>query len=464
MTALVLPDARAWMRLRHGAVLTGSCRALATALGLPVRAVRIVFLLGAALTIPAIPMLASDGASEKLALLAMGIGAPLLVGYLALWWALPLDRAEERQRALEASASTVRGRPTAARGLPGPSRALGQLTRWLMLAGVVGLAITVSASMVVVPIAGRLIGVSDVFASAPPGYRGLVIAATGVLAAGLALGILPLDAVERARWGGSIRSMPRLILVALGTAFALLLVGAVWLVTLLFGGTAALIVLVVAVAVVGLLAVILIPWGRHLWNGMREETEQRALVQQRSEFTAHLHDSVLQTLTLLQKDGADPEEMRRLARRQERELRRWLFGSGEDGAELTDLRAAVTALCEDVEDRESVAVSTVVIGDAPVTDAMRPLLSALREALVNACRHGRVGVDVFVDASGTRVEAFVRDRGPGFDLADVPSDRMGVRQSIIGRMHRAGGSGTIRRAPGGGTEVALALDARSPGR
>lgn len=457
MTSAEHPDASAWTRERHGVVLTGSCAALARVLGLPVRGVRIAFVLGAALSIPAIPMLGAWDVYATAGSIVLTLAAPFVIGYLCLWWALPLDREGERRQALAASSSAVRGVPSAAIATAAPPTR--QLSRWLTLAAIIGLGIIVLATAVIVPFGGLLTGTADIFGSSLGGYRGLVIAATGVLAAGLALGILPLDAVDRARWGGRVRSMPRLVLAALGTALTLLAIGVLWLVVLLFGSTAALITLVVTVCMLGLLAVVLVPWVLHLWNGMREETEERALVQQRSEFTAHLHDSVLQTLTLLQKSTTDPEEARRLARRQERELRRWLYHVGvEDPEQPTDVRGAVTALCEEIEDQQGIDVHVVVIGDAPISDAVRPLLGALRESTVNACRHGGVGVDVFVDVAPERLEAYVRDRGPGFDLADVPEDRLGVRESILGRMRRAGGTAQVRSAPGGGTEVALTLE------
>lgn len=456
MVTLVAPDASAWRRVRPGSVLTGSCEALARALGLSVGLVRTLFVLGAALTIPVVPMLGAWSSYSTIGIAVLSIGSPFVLGYLGLWWSLPLDRASERRTALEAASSSVRGRPAAASDAGIPTR---QLFRWIVLAGVIGLGLIVVAAAVIVPVGGVLAGSEDIYASSLGGYRGLVITATGIVGAGIALGVLPLEAVDRARWGGRVRGMPRLILAALGTALSLLVLGTLWLVMLVLGPTPALIALGVAVVGLCLLAVVLVPWGRHLWVGMREETEERALVQQRSEFTAHLHDSVLQTLTMLQRPRTDPEEVRRLARRQERELRRWLYHQGAADPEQTmDVRDAVTALGEEVEDQHGVDVHVVVIGDAPAAEWMRPFLRALRESTVNACRHGRVGVDVFVDVSPHRVEGFVRDRGPGFDLADVPADRLGVRESIIGRMERAGGTAHVHRALGGGTEVALALE------
>lgn len=456
------PDVRSWTRRRERSVLTGSCAALAWVLGLPVTSVRAAFLLGSSLAIPAVPMLGAWDEYAAAGTVAFTIGGPFLIGYLALWWALPLDRESDRRGALVPSAAAVRGRPaTSSPTMPEPTR---QLPRWLALAAVVGLALIVAAAAVLLPLGGAILGNTNVYASSLTGYRGLAIAASGILAAGLALGVLPLEAVDRARWGGSIRTMPRLVLAALGTALALLVLGVLWLAALLLGTAAAVLTALVSLAVISLLAIVVVPWGRHLWVGMREEAEERARVQQRSEITAHLHDSVLQTLTLLQQPGTDPEAVRVLARRQERELRRWLYRDAADADPSSDVREAVLALCAEVEDDHGVDVQVVVIGDAALTERMRPLLRALRESTVNACRHGKVGVDVFVDVASDQIEAFVRDRGPGFDLADVPADRLGVRESIIGRMTRAGGGAAVHRAPGGGTEVALTLpiDHRRP--
>lgn len=459
MATLLLPDGRAWTRVRRGSVLVGACAALARALGLPVRAVRMVFVLGSAVAIPAVPLLGAWQSHGLIGGLALAIGSPFVLGYLALWWALPFDREAERLTELSASSAAVHGRPAASASHDAAATEGRQLTRWLALAAIIGMALVIGVAALAVPFGGALLGRSDVIGSTGGGYAGLAIAASGIVAAGIALGVLPLEAVDRARWGGRLGAMPRPVVVALGTALTLFVVGALWLVGILFGGTAALVTATIVLAVLALLAVVVIPWGRRLWIGMREEAEERVLVQQRSEFTAHLHDSVLQTLTILQKPGTDPEEARLLARRQERELRRWLYrdASGDPDGQV-DVRDAVTSLCEAAEDAHGVDVHVVVIGTAELTEPMRPLLGALREATLNACRHGRVGVDVFVDVSPARIEAYVRDRGPGFDLADIPEDRLGVRQSIIGRMTGAGGTAHVRRAPGGGTEVALILE------
>ncbi len=161
-----------------------------------------------------------------------------------------------------------------------------------------------------------------------------------------------------------------------------------------------------AVVVVVALSLILAPFLWRLGRNLAVERAERIRSQERAELAAHLHDSVLQTLTLMQKRAGDPREVAALARRQERELREWLAGDGNrttEGSFAATLRAAA----EEVED--------------------------------------------------TAIETFVRDRGPGFELAAVPRDRRGVRESIVGRMERAGGQAEVRSIPGGGTEVGLSI-------
>jgi signal transduction histidine kinase len=173
---------------------------------------------------------------------------------------------------------------------------------------------------------------------------------------------------------------------------------------------------------------------------------------------AHLHDSVLQTLTLMQKRANDPREVAALARRQERELREWLAGDGQRSTEGS-FAAALRSAAEEIEDDHRVAVETVVVGDCELDERAEAVLGAAREALLNAAKHAPepAPIRVYAEIDGAGIEVFVRDRGPGFELAAVPSDRRGVRESIVGRMERAGGRAEIRSIPGGGTEVGLAI-------
>ena len=220
-----------------------------------------------------------------------------------------------------------------------------------------------------------------------------------------------------------------------------------------------------ALAGLGILAgaaVVLAPWAVRLWQDLGEERAALAREQERAEFAAHVHDSVLQTLTLIQKRSGDGGEVARLARRQERELRQWLYG--DHGQSAGTLGAALRAAATEVEDVSGAVVEVVVVGDLdnrPLDKPLTSLAQAAREALLNAGRHAGGTVSVFAEPAGAPggggVEVFVRDRGPGFEVDDVPEDRLGVRESIIGRMRRAGGSASVRRPADGGTEVALRL-------
>lgn len=187
------------------------------------------------------------------------------------------------------------------------------------------------------------------------------------------------------------------------------------------------------------------------------ERAQRARAQERAELADHLHDSVLQTLALIQRRNDDPAEVATLARRQERELRRWLL-DGADTAELrSSLSGALTLAAAEVEETERVPIEVVTVGDAPLTPALSALVSAAREAMTNAVRHGALPVSVFCRADPDAVAVYVHDRGPGFELEDIPPDRRGVRESIFGRLDRHGGSATIRATPEVGCEVMLRM-------
>ena len=176
---------------------------------------------------------------------------------------------------------------------------------------------------------------------------------------------------------------------------------------------------------------------------------------------AHLHDSVLQTLALMQKRSSDQREVAGLARRQERELRAWLSGRSTTAASGRMLGALEQAAGE-VEESSGVPVEVVAVGDCDLGPGAEAVVAAAREAMLNAAKFGDgSAVDVFAELANGRKHVFVRDRGPGFDPAAIPADRRGVRESIIGRMARNGGRATIHSQPGGGTEVELVLEADS---
>ena len=174
---------------------------------------------------------------------------------------------------------------------------------------------------------------------------------------------------------------------------------------------------------------------------------------------ARIHDSVLQTLALIQRHAGDPARVATIARRQERELRGWLYGSGVAGADR--LVAALADAAADVEELHGVPIELASAGDAPLDDRTRQLVLAAREAMTNAAKFsGAAEIAVYAEVGAEEVSVFVRDRGSGFDRATVTPDRRGLTESIEGRLERAGGTATIVSAPESGTEVELRLPRR----
>lgn len=214
-----------------------------------------------------------------------------------------------------------------------------------------------------------------------------------------------------------------------------------------------------ALAVVAGFVVAFGPWWLRIARDLAVERRQRVRVEERAEMAAHLHDSVLQTLALIQRSATDAREVTRLARVQEKELRAWLFEGRVPGTfDQTRLTDAVAALELDVESRHGVPVDAVVVGDCELSEPVQALLAAGREAAVNAAKwSGAPSVSVFVEAEDTRVSMFVRDRGKGFDPDLVAEDRKGISESIRARMARFGGKVEIRSAPGDGTDVELVM-------
>lgn len=214
----------------------------------------------------------------------------------------------------------------------------------------------------------------------------------------------------------------------------------------------------VLIALLGV-ALILGPWLHQLVSDLGDERRARVRSQERADVAAHLHDSVLQTLALLQKNPDDPAQVATLARRQERELRAWLYGTDETIGE--SFAASLRGTAAEVENAHHVAIETVVVGDVALDADVAAMVRAAREAMVNAAKHAGVDrVDVYAETDGESAQVFVRDRGVGFDLDQVSSDRMGVRASILERVRRHGGSAEIRTAPGQGTEVRLTVGVR----
>ncbi|MDQ1497065.1 MAG: hypothetical protein QOI86_405 [Actinomycetota bacterium] len=402
-------------RRRDGRWIAGVCNGLAAALGVQVGALRAVVVLLALGSLPAVAIL-----------------------YALAWAFLPPEtdaEADDRAAAgpgAPAAGLTIGGRPAdlvdavaVLAVVAGGVLVLGQFTAWL-------------PGQVVAPAVLATVGAGLAWGW---GGRSGPSAAAGrrerlrplFLAVGISLvvlgGLATLAAV------GDLRSIGRS-----AAGAAVLTAGAV----LLFG-----------------------PWMARLARNLTDERRQRIRSEERSEMAAHLHDGVLQTLALIQKRAGDDKAVRSLARRQERELRSWLYGArvsgaapgewnGETGAGT--LATLLRRELDDVEDRYGVRLDAVLVGDAPLDDAGRALVAAGREAALNAARHAGVDtVDVYLEVEPDRVSLFVRDRGRGFDPTAVPPDRRGVADSISARVRRHGGTAEVRSAPGEGAEVELSV-------
>ncbi|MCO7222264.1 ATP-binding protein, partial [Klenkia sp. PcliD-1-E] len=202
------------------------------------------------------------------------------------------------------------------------------------------------------------------------------------------------------------------------------------------------------------------PVWRRLLDSRADERAARIRSEERAAVAAHLHDSVLQTLALVQKHAGDPAQVIRLARGQERELRSWLYAPRT--VEGGTWAGRVSQLVAEVEADHEVAVDPVVVGDLDLDDAVEALARATREAVVNAAKHaGVASVDLYTEVTADAVTVYVRDRGTGFDPDRVPEDRRGLRDSVVGRLQRVGGTATVHTAPGAGTEVELVLPRRA---
>ncbi len=211
--------------------------------------------------------------------------------------------------------------------------------------------------------------------------------------------------------------------------------------------------LIGAALVAGVLFAFMPLWLRTT-KDLSQAQAQRVREAERADIAAHLHDSVLQALTLIRASAEDPARVRAIALTEERELRAWLYTGHAQAADSLD--AAVTEAVVGVESRYGVPISVVVVGDMRPGPGELALVAALAEACQNAVRHGAPPVSVYVEVRPRAIEAFVKDNGEGFDPATIAADRHGVRDSIVGRMHRAGGSATVRRLARG-TEIALSV-------
>jgi signal transduction histidine kinase len=214
------------------------------------------------------------------------------------------------------------------------------------------------------------------------------------------------------------------------------------------------------VLLLGGAALIVGPWLVRLVRDLGSERKARARADAQAEIATHLHDSVLQTLAIIQRRADQPREVVTLARRQERELRAWLYGAGDlrFASQATTLAAALDEMVDEVEDTYGIRVEVVNVGDTRLTDSLQALVSAGREAVVNAAKHAGVDVvSVYIELGATVAEMFVRDRGKGFVQETIADDRRGLRDSIIGRVERVGGSARVISEIGLGTEVHISV-------
>lgn len=403
-------------RSADGRLLGGVARGLAGHLGLPVGWVRLVFL----------------GL-----FLAQGLGAML---YAIFWIVVPLG---------------FGGMPTASRPL---IETTGDGRRRLRKPDT-GQTFAIIALFVVGSV---FVGSADL----GRGGAGHYIWPTLLIGAGVVLVWRQADNARRAQWASLSTDSRRRRVFQLARGLAgVALVGMGLTVFMVVRGSAAQLgnVLTAAIAVVAGVALLAGPWLVRMTQDLSDERLMRIRAQERAEVAAHVHDSVLHTLTLIQRSADDGGEVRRLARAQERELRAWLYkpeGTGKDEENEPDtLAEAVKATAAEVEDYHGVPIEVVVVGDCPLDEKLTAQTQAAREAMVNAAKYGGGGaVQVFAEVEGRTVFISVRDRGPGFDPDSVPDDRMGVRESIFGRMERNGGTARVRSAPDGGTEVELEME------
>ena len=297
-------------------------------------------------------------------------------------------------------------------------------------------------------------------------YAGIAVAAAGLvllggalnIAWGTVLGIVCIVAGAGLAWSNlSAELSTNQALARLGGGIALLVIGVLVLTVRdqPMGRVISSVVLGVGILAVAGLA--LWPVIQRLVREVQEAEEKSARESERAEMAAHLHDSVLQTLTLIRNQAADPEAVGRLARVQERQLRSWLYSdlAGAEQGSLS-LAEAIRDAAGQIEDLYGVPIETVVVGEADGGGASEMLLGAVKEALANAVRHGQAPVTLYAELSGAGADVSVRDHGEGFDLAAIPADRHGVRDSIIGRIRGCGGEVNFRqRDPG--TEVQIQL-------
>ncbi|MGV0329324.1 ATP-binding protein [Corynebacterium guaraldiae] len=297
-----------------------------------------------------------------------------------------------------------------------------------------------SLVLVFLALAGSAVGVLGVSGASLSAAVPLAVVAIGAVLAWLA-------------YDRGLNTPVGLVAVAAG---AVLVIGGVVVAAVTWESGSGSAILATALTLVGFGALV-VPLVLKLWRSLSQEQAAKAVSEERAEIAARLHDSVLQTLALIQKRAGDSREVTRLARAQERELRAWLFDA--PSAAPTTCFGALEAACGEVEDLFDMRVSAVTVGeDAELTEAAKLLIQAAREAMVNAGKHAGVDVvDVYAELLAGELSIFVRDRGVGFDVDRIPADRHGIRDSIRARVEGTGGRVRISSTPGEGTEVELAV-------
>lgn len=214
----------------------------------------------------------------------------------------------------------------------------------------------------------------------------------------------------------------------------------------------------------GLLLVIgvglaILPWANAMLRSLTCERASKEREEERADMAAHLHDGVLQTLALIQLHSSEPDTVLTLARSQERELREWLYQTRSTSDR--SVNAGLKDIAAHIADEHGKAIEVVSVGDAQPSEATDALLEATSQALLNAVTHGKEPICVYCEANKTQVDVFVRDHGEGFEIDAVPADRLGIRESIIGRIMRRGGTVDIVSRPDWGTEVRMHMPLES---
>jgi signal transduction histidine kinase/phage shock protein PspC (stress-responsive transcriptional regulator) len=240
---------------------------------------------------------------------------------------------------------------------------------------------------------------------------------------------------------------------------AVLLIAGIGVLVALRGGLSLLAPLGGFLLVAAAIVVLLGPWWLRIARDLLFERQARARAEERADMAARVHDSVLQTLALIQRSADDPQTVVQLARAQERELRSWLFeGRAPGDTEVTSFAEGIKEIQRDVEARHGIPVEVVTVGDCPLDEHLSALLAAAKEATVNAAKwSGASVISLFAEVEPDKVEVAVRDRGSGFDIYSVPADRKGVAESIRGRMLRHGGKAVVQSTLGEGTKVTLTM-------